>query len=135
MDFQIGKYMKVDKRLNYFRRNIEAGFMQSCSKSRSTLLPALSTTWLLMNFGCEKSGRRSFHSRREFLKVHTGDTSKYWYVSCYRKVKPSRELLKLPSLHLEHIYNIVRACCTGRQATSRPHKFPFNSKEQEEGAF
>ena len=78
MDFQIGKYMKVDKRLNYFRRNIEAGFMQSCSKSRSTLLPALSTTWLLMNFGCEKSGRRSFHSRREFLKVHTGDTSKYW---------------------------------------------------------
>ena len=45
MDFQIGKYMKVDKRLNYFRRNIEAGFMQSCSKSRSTLLPALSTTW------------------------------------------------------------------------------------------
>ena len=46
MDFQIGKYMKVDKRLNYFPRNIEAGFMQSCSKSRSTLLPALSTTWL-----------------------------------------------------------------------------------------
>ena len=45
MDFQIGKYMKVDKRLNYFRRNIEAGFMKSCSKSRSTLLPALSTTW------------------------------------------------------------------------------------------
>ena len=84
---------------------------------------------------CEKSGRRSFHLRREFFKVHTEDTSKYWYVSCYRKVKPSRELLKLPSLHLEHIYNIVRACCTGRQATSRPHKFPFNSKEQEEGAF
>ena len=26
----------------------------------------------------EKSGRRSFHLRREFLKVHTGDTSKYW---------------------------------------------------------
>ena len=25
-----------------------------------------------------KSGRRSFHLRREFLKVHTGDTSKYW---------------------------------------------------------
>ena len=46
MDFQIEKYMKVDKRLNYLRRNIEAGFMQSCSKSRSTLLPALSTTWL-----------------------------------------------------------------------------------------
>ena len=45
MDFQIGKYMKVDKRLNYFRRNIEAGFMQTCSKSRSTLLPALNTTW------------------------------------------------------------------------------------------
>ena len=45
MDFQIGKYMKVDKRLNYFRRNIEAGFMQSCSKSRSTLLPALCTAW------------------------------------------------------------------------------------------
>ena len=110
MDFQIGKYMKVDKRLNYFPRNIEAGFMQSCSKSRSTLLPALSTTWLLMNFGCVKSGRQSFHSRREFLKVHTGDTSKYWYVSCYRKVKPSRELLKLPSLHLEHIYNTVRSC-------------------------
>ena len=44
MDFQIGKYMKVDKRLNYFRRHIEAGFMQSCSKSRSTLLPPLSTT-------------------------------------------------------------------------------------------
>ena len=45
MDFQIGKYMKVDKRLNYFRRNIEADFMQSCSKSRSTLLPALCTAW------------------------------------------------------------------------------------------
>ena len=45
MDFQIGKYMKVDKRLNYFPRNIEAGFMQSCSKSRSTLLPALCTAW------------------------------------------------------------------------------------------
>ena len=120
MDFQIGKYMKVDKRLNYFRRNIEAGFMQSCSKSRSTLLPALSTTWLLMNFGCEKSGRRSFHSRREFLKVHTGDTSKYWQVSCYRKVKPSRELLKLPSLHLEHIYNIVRSCWqTSHKSTSQ----------------
>ena len=25
MDFQIGKYMKVDKRLNYFRRNIGGG--------------------------------------------------------------------------------------------------------------
>ena len=46
MDFQIGKYMKVDKRINYVRRNIEADLMQSCSKSRSTLLPALSTTWL-----------------------------------------------------------------------------------------
>ena len=45
MDFQIGKYMKVDKRLNYFRRNIEAGFMQSCSKSTSTILPALCTAW------------------------------------------------------------------------------------------
>ena len=44
MDFQIGKYMKVDKRLNYFRP-VEAGFMQSCSKSRSTLLPALCTAW------------------------------------------------------------------------------------------
>ena len=100
MDFQIGKYMKVDKQLNYLRRNIEAGFIQSSSKSRSTLLPALRTTWSLMNFGCEKSGRRSFHLRREFLKEHTGDTSKYWYVSCYRKDKPSRELLKFPSLHL-----------------------------------
>ena len=40
---------------------------------------------------CEKSGRRSFHLRREFFKVHTEDTSKYWCVSCYRKVKPSRE--------------------------------------------
>ena len=49
MDFQIGKYMKVDKRLNYFRRNVEPGFMQSCSKSMSTLLPALSTTWSSMN--------------------------------------------------------------------------------------
>ena len=45
MDFQIGKYMKVHKRFNYFRRNIEADFMQSCSKSRSTLLPALYTAW------------------------------------------------------------------------------------------
>ena len=93
--------MKVDKQLSYFRRNNEADFKQSCSKSRSTLLPALSTTWSLMNFGCEKSGRRSFHLRREFLKVHTGDTSKYWYVSCYRKVKPSKELLNFPALHLD----------------------------------
>lgn len=42
------KYVKLDKRLNYFRRKTEAGFMQSAgSKSRSTLLPALNTTWLL----------------------------------------------------------------------------------------
>ena len=108
MDFQIGKYMKVDKRLNYFQRNIEAGFMQSCSKSRSTLLPALCTCSMVI---CEKSGRRSFHLRREFLKVHTGDTSKYWYVSCYRKVKPSRELLKLPSLRLEYIYYNIMCTC------------------------
>ena len=127
MDFQIGKYMKVDKRLNYFRRKIEAGFMQSCSKSRSTLLPALSTTWLL------KSGRRSFHARREFLKVHTGDTSKYWYVSCYRKVKPSRERLTL--LLSISISNIASCAHVGRQATTRPHKFHFYSKVQAERAF
>lgn len=47
MDFLTGKYVKLDKRLNYFRRKTEAGFMQSGSKSRSTLLPALNTTWLL----------------------------------------------------------------------------------------
>ena len=54
MDFQIGKYMKVDKRLNYFRPNIEAGFMQSCSKSRSTLLPALSTTVVINEFWMQR---------------------------------------------------------------------------------
>ena len=54
MDFQIGKYMEVDKRLNYFRRNIEAGFRQSCSKSRSTLLQALSTTVAINEFWMRK---------------------------------------------------------------------------------
>ena len=71
MDFQIGKYMKVDKRLNYFRRNIEAGFMQSCSKSRSTLLPALSTTWFVKErttiIPCTKGIFKSTH--RRYLEI------------------------------------------------------------------
>ena len=82
---------------------------------------------------CEKSGRQSFHLRREFLKLHTGDTSKYWYVSCYRKVKPSRELWNF----LLSISNTFITSCAhvGRQATTRPHKFHFYSKEEESELF
>lgn len=84
---------------------------------------------------CEKSGRRSLHLKREFWKEHTGDTSKYWYVSCYRKVKPIAGNFWNFLLSVSNTFIITSCAHVGRQATSRPHKFHFYSKEQAERAF